>query len=52
VQHGVEAATGALGGALGWLTYATMSAILGLILGAIVAFAVHNLLKLRTGAEA
>jgi predicted DNA repair protein MutK len=52
VQHWVEHATGALGGALGWLTYATLSAVFGLLLGAIVAFVVHNAMKLKTGAEA
>lgn len=52
MQHTIEAATGTLGGALGWLSYATLSAILGLVLGVAVAFAAHNLLKLKTGAEA
>ncbi len=52
VQNAVEAATGALGGMFGWLTYATLSAILGLVLGVAVAYLVHNLLKLKTGAEA
>lgn len=43
IQHAVELATGALAGVLGWLTYAVVSAIVGLILGGIVAFAVHLL---------
>ncbi len=52
VRHWVELAAGALGGLLGWLSYATLSAVLGLVLGVIVALVVHNVLKLRTGAEA
>lgn len=47
VQHAVEHATGALGGVLGWLSYAVLSALVGLVLGAIVAFAVHFILKMR-----
>ena len=45
VQHAVELATGPLGAALGWLTYAALSAIAGLVLGAIVAVAVHGAQK-------
>ncbi|MFM6831910.1 MAG: DUF808 domain-containing protein [Novosphingobium sp.] len=41
VQHAVELATGPLGGVLGWLTYAVLSAVVGLVLGSIVAGAVH-----------
>jgi uncharacterized protein len=52
VQHWVEAATGGLGGALGWLTYATLSALVGLALGAMVAFVLHTVLKLKSGVEA
>ena len=35
IQHAVEAASGALGGVLGWLTYAALSAMVGLVLGAV-----------------
>jgi predicted DNA repair protein MutK len=52
VQHAVEAATGALGGLLGWLSYAAISALVGLALGWVVALITHKLLHLRTGAEA
>ena len=49
VQHAVELATGALGGApsgiLGWLTYAALSALAGLVLGALTAVAVHTAQK-------
>ena len=52
VQHWVELATGTLGGALGWLTYAVLSALVGLALGALVAFVLHSVLKLKSGVEA
>ena len=45
VQHAVEQATGPLGPTLGWLTYAVLSAIAGLVLGALVAVAVHAVQK-------
>ncbi|MET0587440.1 MAG: DUF808 domain-containing protein [Novosphingobium sp.] len=47
VQHAIEHATGFLGGVLGWLGYAVLSALVGLVLGAIVAFAVHAIQKMR-----
>ncbi|MGE8140466.1 DUF808 domain-containing protein [Novosphingobium sp. NPDC080210] len=47
VQHAVEVSTGALGGVLGWLTYAVLSAIVGLVLGGIVAMILHGLQKAR-----
>jgi hypothetical protein len=40
-QEVVAHATGALGGVLGWLTYAVLSAIVGLVLGGIIALVVH-----------
>jgi uncharacterized protein len=45
VQHAVEAATGGLAGVLGWFTYAAVSALVGLVLGALVAFILHKVLK-------
>jgi uncharacterized protein len=45
VQHAVEQATGPLGATLGWLTYAILSALAGLVLGALVAVAVHGVQK-------
>jgi predicted DNA repair protein MutK len=45
IQHAVEHGTGALGGVLGWLTYAGLSAVVGLVLGAIIAFVLHKVLK-------
>lgn len=47
LQHAVEGATGALAGVLGWFTYAAVSALVGLVLGAVVAVTVHQALKLR-----
>ena len=41
LQHAVEAATGSVGDILGWLSYAAMSALVGVVAGAIVAGAVH-----------
>ena len=45
VQHVVEQASGALAGVTGWLTYAAVSAVVGLVLGAIVAFVLHKVLR-------
>ncbi|MFZ5745792.1 MAG: DUF808 domain-containing protein [Pseudomonadota bacterium] len=42
VEHVVHEATGALGGVLGWLTNSTLSGVVGLILGTIVALALHK----------
>ena len=47
LQHAVEGATGALAGVLGWLTYAAASALVGLVLGSVVAVIIHQALKLR-----
>jgi uncharacterized protein len=51
IQHAVEGATGPLAGVLGWLTYASVSAAVGLVLGWIVAMVLHKVLKAKTGAE-
>lgn len=47
LQYAVEQATGPLGGGLGWFAYAAASALVGLVLGAVVAVIVHQVLKLR-----
>ena len=47
LQHIVERASGPLGPILGWLTYAVLSAIAGLMLGAITAMTLHQVQKLR-----
>ena len=41
VQHAVAAASGGLGGVLGWLSHAVIAAVVGLIVGAAVALVVH-----------
>jgi predicted DNA repair protein MutK len=50
IQHAVAAATGPLGGVLGWLSYAVVSGLVGLLLGAVVAWLVHHY-KIKAGAE-
>ncbi|MFM6931924.1 MAG: DUF808 domain-containing protein [Novosphingobium sp.] len=44
-RHAVEAASGPLAGLLGWLTYAVASAIVGLVMGMLVVFVLHKVLK-------
>jgi uncharacterized protein len=43
-EYAVKGVTGALGGVLGWMTYAALSAVVGLVLGAIIAFVLHKVL--------
>jgi uncharacterized protein len=45
VQHAIQHGTGALGGVLGWLSYAGISALVGLVLGTIIALVLHKVLK-------
>jgi predicted DNA repair protein MutK len=50
IHHAAEAvahAGGALGGFAGWLVTATASGVLGLAVGGVIAFAVHQIHKLR-----
>lgn len=47
LQHAVAQAMGPLGGVLGWFTYAAASALVGLVLGTIVAVLIHQGQKLR-----
>ena len=47
VQHWVEHGAGALGATLGWLSYALLSALFGMIAGAVAALLVHWLQALR-----
>ncbi len=49
LQHGVEELTGGMGGILGWLTYAGISALIGLIVGAVLVFVLHKVLKIGHG---
>lgn len=43
-EYAVKGATGALSGVLGWVTYAGVSAVIGLALGAIIAFVLHKVI--------
>ena len=45
--HAVEDGAGSLGGVLGWLTNAGMSGVAGLVLGGIIAMALHKAQALR-----
>ncbi len=45
IEYAVKSTTGALGGILGWLTYAAASAFIALIVGMIIAFVLHKVLK-------
>lgn len=51
-QQAVAQATGPLGGVLGWFTNAGLSGLAGLVLGGVIALVLHNILKLKAGAEA
>ncbi|MFA9200148.1 MAG: DUF808 domain-containing protein [Cypionkella sp.] len=50
VQHAVEEATGSLAGVAGWLTYAAISALVGLAIGLVVVFVLHKVLRMGHGA--
>ncbi len=41
MRHAVETATGMFGGLFGWLTFAALSALVGLVLGAVIATLLH-----------
>lgn len=49
IQHTVEDATGGMAGILGWLTYAGISAIVGLVIGLVIVFVVHKIAHMRHG---
>lgn len=48
-QQAVAGMAGALGGVLGWLTYAALSAVVGVVLGGIIAVVLHKLLGVGAG---
>ena len=54
LEEAVKGTTGALGGFLGWLTYAAASALVALVVGGILVFILHKVFKLghANGAEA
>ena len=45
IEHGVSEVAGAAGGVLGWLSFAGLSALFGLALGAVIVFVLHKVLK-------
>ena len=52
IEHGVAELTGGLGGILGWVTYAGISALVGLIVGSVIVFVLHKMLKIGHEADA
>ena len=44
IQHAVQEASGALSGVLGWVTYAAVSALVGMALGFLIAIVLHKML--------
>ena len=50
LEEAVQSTTGALGGFLGWLTYAAASAVVALIVGAIIVFVLHKVIGIGHGA--
>lgn len=52
IQHGVSEIAGRAGGVLGWLTFAGLSALTGLVLGAVIVFLLHKVLGLGHDDEA
>ena len=51
LEYAVKSTTGSLGGILGWVTYAGASALVGLIVGAIIVFVLHKVLRIGHGAK-
>lgn len=45
IQHGVSEIAGAAGGVLGWLTFAGLSALAGLVIGSVIVFVLHKVLR-------
>ena len=46
IEHGVSEVAGAAGGVLGWLSFAGLSALFGLLLGGVIVFVLHKVLKI------
>ncbi|GGD49343.1 DUF808 family protein [Erythrobacter arachoides] len=51
IEHGVSDIAGAAGGVLGWLTFAGISALVGLALGGVIVFVLHKVLGLGHAVE-
>ena len=52
LAHTIAHASGPLGGLTGWLTTALISSVIGVIVGGVVAFALHQIARLKPGAKA
>lgn len=50
LAHAVAHATGPVGGLLGWLVTALISSVIGVVIGSVVAFALHQVGRLKPGA--
>ncbi|WP_305095794.1 DUF808 domain-containing protein [Croceibacterium aestuarii] len=50
-RHGVETAAGMLAGVLGWAAQAILSALFGLVLGAVAVFVLHKVLRIGAHGE-
>jgi predicted DNA repair protein MutK len=46
IQHAVQGVTGVLSGVFGWVTYAAVSALVGLALGFLIAVVLHKVLRI------
>ncbi len=46
LENGVKEMTGGAGGLLGWMTYAGVSALVGIMVGGVLVFVLHKVLKL------
>lgn len=51
LAHAIAHASGPLGGLTGWLTTALISAVIGVVVGGVIAFALHQLARLKPGGE-
>jgi len=49
LAHAIAGASGPLGGLTGWLTTALISAVIGVVVGGLVAFALHQVARLKPG---
>ena len=51
LEYAVKSTTGALGGVLGWATYAAASAVVALVVGAVIVFVLHKVFKVGHGSD-
>jgi len=50
LSHAIAAATGPVGALAGWLTTALISAVIGVVVGGLIALALHQVMRLKPGA--